>query len=234
MKILYGERMTRYDLLKAVCHSASCITKWTRQNDVEVYRLICYIQTTIEHCQHSFCGNSAHELQLAVYADADWEGDTRTHKSTSGCALALLASHTKCMLSASSRRQTCTSHSTPEAEIVAADAALRTEALPAIPLWEHLLKRRVVAAFKEDNEAVIKMLNEIESIENIKKFIDKAKDKNDSFRLMGFGHRVYKNYDPRAKVLQKIAEKVLKEKHLLDSKLFDLAKELEYLALNYL
>ena len=82
------------------------------------------------------------------------------------------------------------------------------------------------------NEAVIKMLNEIESIENIKKFIDKAKDKNDSFRLMGFGHRVYKNYDPRAKVLQKIAERVLKEKHLLDNKLFDLAKELEYLALN--
>ena len=76
------------------------------------------------------------------------------------------------------------------------------------------------------------MLNEIESIENIKNFINKAKDKNDSFRLMGFGHRVYKNYDPRAKVLQKIAEKVLKEKHLLDSKLFDLAKELEYLALN--
>ena len=82
------------------------------------------------------------------------------------------------------------------------------------------------------NEAVIKMLNEIESIENIKKFIDKAKDRNDSFRLMGFGHRVYKNYDPRAKVLQKIAEKVLKEKHLLENKLFDLAKELEYLALN--
>jgi len=82
------------------------------------------------------------------------------------------------------------------------------------------------------NEAVIKMLNEIESIDSIKKYIDKAKDKNDSFRLMGFGHRVYKNYDPRARVLQKIAEKVLKEKHLLDNKLFDLAKELEYLALN--
>ena len=59
------------------------------------------------------------------------------------------------MLSASSRRQTCTSHSTPEAEIVAADAALRTESLPAIPLWEHLLKRRVLAVFKEYNEAVI-------------------------------------------------------------------------------
>ncbi|MAH89539.1 MAG: citrate (Si)-synthase [Pelagibacterales bacterium] len=82
------------------------------------------------------------------------------------------------------------------------------------------------------NEAVINMLEEIESINNIKKYIDKAKDKNDSFRLMGFGHRVYKNYDPRARVLQKIAEKVLSEKHLLDNKLFDLAKELEYLALN--
>ena len=82
------------------------------------------------------------------------------------------------------------------------------------------------------NEAVIKMLNEIESVENISKFIDKAKDKNDNFRLMGFGHRVYKNYDPRARVLQKIAEKVLQEKHLLDNRLFDLAKELEYLALN--
>ena len=82
------------------------------------------------------------------------------------------------------------------------------------------------------NEAVIRMLYEIESTQNIKKFIDKAKDKNDNFRLMGFGHRVYKNYDPRAKVLQKIAEKVLTEKHQLDDKLFDLAKELEYIAIN--
>ena len=82
------------------------------------------------------------------------------------------------------------------------------------------------------NESVIRMLYQIGNEKNINKFIKKAKDKNDSFRLMGFGHRVYKNYDPRARVLQKIAERVLKEKHLLDNKLFDLAKELEYLALN--
>ncbi len=82
------------------------------------------------------------------------------------------------------------------------------------------------------NEAVIKMLNEIDDVKNIKKYIEKAKDKNDPFRLMGFGHRVYKNYDPRAKVLQKIAEKVLKEEHKLENKLFDLAKELENIALN--
>ncbi len=82
------------------------------------------------------------------------------------------------------------------------------------------------------NEAVIKMLNEIDDVKHIKKYIDKAKDKEDSFRLMGFGHRVYKNYDPRAKVLQKIAENVLKQEHKLENKLFDLAKELESIALN--
>ncbi|MDA9559237.1 citrate synthase [Alphaproteobacteria bacterium] len=82
------------------------------------------------------------------------------------------------------------------------------------------------------NEAVLTMLDKIDNTNNIKKFIEKAKDKNDSFRLMGFGHRVYKNYDPRAKVLQTIADKVLKENHQLDNKLYDLAKELEYLALN--
>ena len=82
------------------------------------------------------------------------------------------------------------------------------------------------------NEAVIKMLNEIDSVKNIKKYVAKAKDKNDPFRLMGFGHRVYKNYDPRARVLQIIAEGVLKEEHKLENKLFDLAKELENIALS--
>src|SRR5271166_3213136 len=61
------------------------------------------------------------------------------------------------------------------------------------------------------NEAALKMLGEIGRVENIPKFIAKAKDKNDSFRLMGFGHRVYKNYDPRAKIMQKTAHEVLNE-----------------------
>ena len=82
------------------------------------------------------------------------------------------------------------------------------------------------------NEAVIKMLHEIDDVKHIKKYLDKAKDKKDPFRLMGFGHRVYKNYDPRAKVLQKIAEDVLKQEHKLENKLFELAKELEIIALN--
>ena len=83
------------------------------------------------------------------------------------------------------------------------------------------------------NQAVIEMLEKIMNDGGgLMKWINKAKDKQDPFRLMGFGHRVYKNYDPRAKVLQKIAEDVLKQEHKLENKLFDLAKELESLALN--
>ena len=63
------------------------------------------------------------------------------------------------------------------------------------------------------------MLHEIDDVKHIKKYIDKAKDKAlILLDLMGFGHRVYKNYDPRAKVLQKIAENVLKQEHKLENR----------------
>lgn len=80
------------------------------------------------------------------------------------------------------------------------------------------------------NEAVLRMLDEIGSVENVPKFIEKAKDKDDPFRLMGFGHRVYKNYDPRAEVMRKSCHDVLKELNITDPKL-ELAMELERIAL---
>ncbi len=82
------------------------------------------------------------------------------------------------------------------------------------------------------NEAALKMLEEIGSVENIPKFIAKAKDKNDPFRLMGFGHRVYKNYDPRAKIMQKTTHEVLNELGVKDDPLLDVAIELERIALS--
>lgn len=80
------------------------------------------------------------------------------------------------------------------------------------------------------NEAVLKMLAEIGDVKNIPKFIERAKDKNDSFRLMGFGHRVYKNYDPRAAVMRESCYEVLKELKI-DDPLLNIAIELEQLAL---
>ncbi|WP_254473102.1 citrate synthase [Bartonella sp. B1098] len=82
------------------------------------------------------------------------------------------------------------------------------------------------------NEACLKMLQEIGSIKRIPEFIARAKDKNDPFRLMGFGHRVYKNYDPRAKIMQKTCHEVLKELNIQDDPLLDIAIELEKIALS--
>ena len=82
------------------------------------------------------------------------------------------------------------------------------------------------------NEAALNMLKEIGDIKNIPEYIEKAKDKNDPFKLMGFGHRVYKNYDPRAKVMQKTCHEVLNEIGNTDNKLLQVAKELEKIALN--
>jgi citrate synthase len=81
------------------------------------------------------------------------------------------------------------------------------------------------------NEAVLKMLAEIEDVKNIPAFIKRVKDKDGYAMLFGFGHRVYKNYDPRAKIIQKTCHEVLEELHLKDDKLFKLALALEKIAL---
>jgi len=81
------------------------------------------------------------------------------------------------------------------------------------------------------NEACLNMLEEIGDVSRVGQYIKRAKDKNDSFRLMGFGHRVYKNYDPRAKLMRETCHEVLGELGLHDDRLFKLALELERIAL---
>ena len=81
------------------------------------------------------------------------------------------------------------------------------------------------------NEAVLNMLQEIGSKKNINEFVKKAKDPDDPFRLMGFGHRVYKNFDPRSRVMQKSCHEVLNELGISDEPLLELAMELERIAL---
>ncbi|QEZ47310.1 citrate synthase [Cupriavidus oxalaticus] len=81
------------------------------------------------------------------------------------------------------------------------------------------------------NEAALKMLEEIGSVDNINEFIKQVKDKNSGVRLMGFGHRVYKNYDPRAKLMRETCHEVLNELGLHNDPLFKLAMELEKIAL---
>jgi citrate synthase len=82
------------------------------------------------------------------------------------------------------------------------------------------------------NEAALNMLAEIGSVENIPDFIRRVKDKNSDVRLMGFGHRVYKNYDPRARVMQQTCHEVLAELGMVNDPLLKIAMELEKIALN--
>jgi len=81
------------------------------------------------------------------------------------------------------------------------------------------------------NEACLEMLEEIHDVSRVGKYIARAKDKNDDFKLMGFGHRVYKNFDPRAKLMRKVCGDVLRELGLENDRLFKLAMELEKIAL---
>jgi citrate synthase len=82
------------------------------------------------------------------------------------------------------------------------------------------------------NEAVLQMLQEIGDEKHIDRFVARAKDKNDNFRLMGFGHRVYKNFDPRAKVMKQTCDEVLSELGVKNDKMLIIAKRLEEIALS--
>ena len=157
MKILYGARMARHDLLRAVCHLASCVTKWTRQCDEDLFRLVSYIHHTSHFRQYSWIGDLPADLRLVLFADADFAGCIRSQRSTTGYTLMLAGSHTRAPLSACSRRQTAISKSTPEAEMIAASYALSSEGLPAMSLWDALLQRPIVLDIAEDNEATIKI-----------------------------------------------------------------------------
>jgi len=81
------------------------------------------------------------------------------------------------------------------------------------------------------NEAALKMLEEIGTVDRVPEYVKKAKDKNSSFRLMGFGHRVYKNYDPRAKVMQQTCHEVLDSLGVKNQNILKVAMELERIAL---
>jgi citrate synthase len=81
------------------------------------------------------------------------------------------------------------------------------------------------------NEACLNMLEEIGDVSRVGQYVNRAKDKNDSFKLMGFGHRVYKNFDPRAKLMRETCHEVLTELGLQNDRLFKLAIQLEKIAL---
>ena len=158
MKIVYGARAARWDLLKAVQVLATRVTKWSRGCDRALHRLVCYIDSTADYVLRGFVGDPPEDLKLHLYADADFAGDRPSYKSTSGAFLALSGPNTCFPLGAKCQRQTAVAHSTPEAEIISANAAIRTIGLPAVDLWEVILNRRTELLLLEDNESTYQII----------------------------------------------------------------------------
>ena len=122
------------------------------------HRLICYINSSLGIRLKGHIGDHSHKLALSLYSDADFAGDTESSKSTTGIFMAVTGPIAPFPLNGVSKKQTCVSHSTPEAEIVAASAAVRFEGLPALQLWDTVLGRKVIATLLEANQATMQIL----------------------------------------------------------------------------
>ena len=151
MKLLYGARVARWDLLKAVTRSAARVSKWSKHNDLELHRLMCYVDLTVDLVLRGWVWGDRSDVDIDLFGDADFAGDRPSYKSTSGMVTYALGPRTSFPIAAKRVKQTCRSHSTPEADIVAMHAALRTIGLPAFDLWDTILGRKATAHFQSIN-----------------------------------------------------------------------------------
>ena len=155
MKLLYGARIARFDLLRQVNRLARNVHRWTDSDDRGLHHLMCYVHHTKHWRMVGWVGDPMDDVHLALYADADFAGCIDSLRSTSGGHLNIQGPNTRFPLSGSSKRQGCVSHSTPEAEIVAADVAMRSMGMPALKLVERILKKSPNFVFYDDNKAMI-------------------------------------------------------------------------------
>ena len=118
---------------------------------------MCYIHLHLALAPGGLGGGCGRGVGLHLFADADFAGDSDTKRSTSGVHLCIRGAFTCFPLNGVSKRQGCVSHSTPEAEIVAADFALRTEGIPALGLWTVLLRRPARITLHDDNQAMLRV-----------------------------------------------------------------------------
>ncbi|CAE7705382.1 unnamed protein product [Symbiodinium sp. KB8] len=155
MKLLYAARICRFDLLRSINNLARKITKWTKKEDALLHHLMAYVHQSKHHLMIGWVGDTLEDSSIGLFADADYAGCGESLKSTSGAHLHIQGPHTRFPLAGLSKRQGCLSHSTPEAEIVAADFAMSRLGLPAITLWQQLGGKDPNFVFYDDNQTMI-------------------------------------------------------------------------------
>ena len=137
MKILFAARMARFDFLRATQSLASRVTKWSVECDIALHRLVAYINCSKDQFLEGFIGDDFKDCQLWLFADADHAGE-HDSKSTTGSAIILVGPNTYYPLNAFSKKQSVISISSTEAEVVAANHALRAEGIPKLALFQEL------------------------------------------------------------------------------------------------
>ena len=158
MKLLYAARIARFDLLRSINNLARNVTKWSCKDDVRLHHLICYVQSSKSKKMVGWVGDDLSKLSIDIYADADFAGCEDSLRSTSGAHMVIQGKHTRFPVAGASKRQGCVSHSTPEAEIVAADFALRTMGVPVVDLWRIVAGNEPQIVFHDDNQAMIAVI----------------------------------------------------------------------------
>ena len=137
---------------------ASRVTKWSVACDIALHRLICYIHSTADLVLSGYVGDSRNALLLALYADADWAGERVDYKSTSGAISFLGGPTTKFPLGAECAKQTITSFSAPESELVAANLAVRMLGIPFLGVCEKVLTKELKLVLHEDNQSALHII----------------------------------------------------------------------------
>ena len=155
MKLLYAARIARFDLLRSINMLARNVNKWTSNDDARLHHLMCYVNSTLDKRMIGWVGDPIATLSIGIFADADFAGCGETLRSTSGSHMHVQGKHTRFPIAGGSKRQGCISHSTPEAEIVAADSTLRNFGIPSIGLWQSLSGKAPEILFHDDNQGMI-------------------------------------------------------------------------------
>ena len=155
MKALWLGRLARPDIIKPINDLATKVQNWSRADDKKLLRLIQYLSASPHYRLVGSISDTPEKLELQLFVDADFAGDRDNAKSTSGGFLVLRGPSSFFPLAWVSKRQTSTSRSTTESEVISLAYSLYQEGLPSLQLWELLLERSVKLRVMEDNQATI-------------------------------------------------------------------------------
>jgi hypothetical protein len=158
MKVLYGARMGRWDLLREIGQLSQNMTKWTVSDDKRLYQVMCYIWSTLDYELEGYIGDPINECWLDLYADADHASGVQDKKSTNGAIIILCGKNTWFPLMPLSQKQRSTATSTPEAETVSAFKAMKALGIPFLMALDFITGLETKLELHEDNQSCLQII----------------------------------------------------------------------------